>query len=339
MNKNISKILIIGFGASGIRHFKILKKILPNVEIRILRSKISKNKKDNKLNKIFIYKLNEALKFKPQISVICSPATKHIETAKLLAKNKSDLFIEKPLSSELKGITELIKIRNKYNLKIQVGYNLRFDESLKRYRNLILKGIVGDIYSIRCEAGSYLPGWRPKIDYRNSVSAKKELGGGVLLELSHEIDYLQWIFGKIISVNSKVVRHSALDIDVEDTSYLILKFKSEDNPGSIFGNLVLDFIRHDPTRKCLAIGSNGSLSWCYYSGDIKLFKNNKWKKIYSRSKNINESYLTQWKNFLKKSNKDHENSLEDSIKVLNVINSAKSSNKLSGKTCVIKNEK
>ena len=339
MNKNISKILIIGFGTSGIRHFKILKKILPKVEIRIYRSNVNKNKINNKLNKFFIYRLCEALKFNPQISVICSPATKHLEIAKLLAKNKSDLFIEKPLSHELKGINELIKFRNKLNLKIQVGYNLRFDESLIRYRNLILKGIVGDIYSIRCEAGSHLPQWRPKIDYRNSVSAKKALGGGVLLELSHEIDYLQWIFGEIISVNSKVVRHSSLNIDVEDTSYLILKFKSKDNTRPIFGNLVLDFIRHDPIRKCLAIGSKGSLSWCYYSGDVKLFKNNKWKKIYSRSTNINQSYLNQWKNFLKKSSKNHENSLEDSIKVLKVINSAKSSNKLSGKTCVIKNEK
>jgi predicted dehydrogenase len=73
------------------------------------------------------------------------------------------------------------------------GYNLRFSYSLKRFNELIKKKIVGKILSVRCEVGQYLPDWRPNKDFRKTVSANKRLGGGVLLELSHEIDYLRWI--------------------------------------------------------------------------------------------------------------------------------------------------
>ena len=80
------------------------------------------------------------------------------------------------------------------------------------------------IRRLRCEIGQYLPLWRPGSDYRLGVSANRALGGGVLLELSHELDYLRWIFGDVDWVQASLERQSALEIDVEDTAHLLLSF-------------------------------------------------------------------------------------------------------------------
>ena len=77
------------------------------------------------------------------------------------------------------------------------AYNLRFLPSLQAYRERIQFGVIGKVLSVRCEIGQYLPSWRPGSDYRQAVSASRALGGGALLELSHEIDYLRWIFGEV----------------------------------------------------------------------------------------------------------------------------------------------
>jgi predicted dehydrogenase len=103
-----------------------------------------------------------------------------------------------------------------------VGYNLRFMKSLKKFREILKKNTIGKILSIRSEVGSYLPSWRPDSDYKKSVSAIKKLGGGVLLELSHDIDYLVWLFGNVKWVSSTIHRQSNLKIDTEDTAHITL---------------------------------------------------------------------------------------------------------------------
>ena len=82
---------------------------------------------------------------------------------------------------------------------------------------------MGEIISLEAHVGSYLPDWRPQKDYKESVSARAELGGGVLLELSHELDYIRWFFGGIDSVIAVLKNSNILGLDVEDGADLILK--------------------------------------------------------------------------------------------------------------------
>ena len=138
------------------------------------------------------------------------------------------------------------------------GYNLRFSPSLMYFNELIKKNIVGQILSVRCEVGQYLPEWRPNKDYRKTVSANFHLGGGVLLELSHEIDYLRWIFGEVDWVRATLAQQSSLVFDVEDSAHLTLGFLPNENGRQLIGTLNLDFIRHDQTRACIAIGEKGA---------------------------------------------------------------------------------
>ena len=121
----------------------------------------------------------------------------------------------------------LINICQSKKIALMTAYNLRFQPSLQEFRKQIKQQRIGKILSVRVEVGQYLPNWRPESDYRKGVSAQKKLGGGVLLELSHEIDYISWIFGDYKWVKAHISKQSNLEIDVEDTAYLLLGFKPD----------------------------------------------------------------------------------------------------------------
>ena len=207
----INKVLVVGFGNIGKRHYKLLKKKLPKSEIKILKTKNTKIEKG--FSKSQYINENYLEEFLPDISIISNPAPFHLYYAEKLLKLNSNIFIEKPLSDSDKKINLFLKKTKSSSASVTVGYNLRFLDSLIELKKLVDENIIGTIYSVKCDAGQYLPEWRNS-DYRKSVSAKKSLGGGVLLELSHEIDYLNWIFGKISWVNSHISKISNLEIDV-----------------------------------------------------------------------------------------------------------------------------
>ena len=237
----INRILIVGSGSIGQRHLRLARNFFPNSDIRVLNHHV-KNKTLEHSNGCFS-NINDAVKFKPEIAVIANPATFHISTALILAKIGVHLLIEKPLSTSHKNIQKLINLCQQNKIVLLVGYNLRFLKSLQYFHKVLGEGIIGNALSVRCEAGQYLPSWRPDSDYRETVSAQVDLGGGVLLELSHEIDYLRWIFGEVDWVQAILTQQSDLEINVEDTAHLVLGFCADSNESPLVGSVDLDFIR------------------------------------------------------------------------------------------------
>jgi predicted dehydrogenase len=183
---------------------------------------------------------------------------------------------------------------------LMTGYNLRFLPSLQRFRELIGEKRAGRVLSVRAEIGQYLPSWRPGHDYRQSVSAKAVLGGGVLLELSHEIDYLRWLFGEVEWVSAIQRKQSGLEVDVEDTAHLILGFANATGEVPVIAALNMDFIRHDTTRSCTVIGEAGSLRWNALAGTVEFFEQggNIWQTLFTHQHQRDDSYLSEWHHFL-----------------------------------------
>ncbi len=297
----IKTILIVGLGSIGRRHIGVIQSIFPDINIVVLRHDQCKN---NDIKALGLYRcvtsINEAIALNPQAAIISNPASKHVEVAKILAKKGISLLIEKPISDSLKGVQELIDICHKNRSVLMTGYNLRFLPSLIDFKKNILSKKIGKIYSVRSEIGQYLPSWRPGSDYRDGVSAKRKMGGGVLLELSHEIDYLSWIFGRIDWVKSHVSRQSDLEIDVEDSAQVILGFESVDDT-QLTASLNIDFIRHDMTRKCFAIGEYGTLLWDGIKGRVEFFEKDRtqvqWEVLHSSKPDRNFTYMKEIEHF------------------------------------------
>ena len=335
MAKLIERVLIVGLGSIGKRHLRLARGLMPNADIRVLRHQ--SNNEEHEYSNGSFNNLDEAVAFKPQIAVIASPASFHVSTSQSLADDGVHLLVEKPLSSSLSGVARLLETCRDKNLVLLTGYNLRFLPSLQRYRDLLDERIIGNIFSVRCEIGQYLPTWRPDTDYRTSVSARSEMGGGVLLELSHELDYLRWIFGEVEWVKATLSQQSELEIDVEDSAHLTLGFQSKSNNRQLIAQVNLDFIRHDTTRICTAIGEKGTLRWNGLNGVVSFYPagSNEWLELFSRLHHRDESYLAEWKNFIE-CVEQHKKALVtgvDGLKVLEIIESARSSDAAGGQSC------
>jgi predicted dehydrogenase len=189
--------------------------------------------------------------------------------------------------------------------------------------------LIGMVLSVRCEIGQYLPSWRPDTDYRQSVSARRELGGGALLELSHELDYLRWIFGEVEWVRATLSHQSSLVIDVEDTAHLILGFVPAVNGRQLVGAVNMDFVRHDTTRLCTVIGDKGSLRWNGLTGVVDLFEKGAkgWRELFHLPHQRDDSYLAEWQHFLGCISEETPVTIpgEDGMAVLQIIEAARQS--------------
>lgn len=133
-----------------------------------------------------------------------------------------------------------------------------------------MKGLVegrriGRLHAVQIDIGQYLPDWRPQSDYRRNVSANKGLGGGVLLELSHEFDYLRWLLGDFDKAYCIMRNSGQLEIDVEDCVDIMLS-----RADGLVAQLHMDFLQRKATRKCKLIGEHGSLLWNLNSNTIVL---------------------------------------------------------------------
>lgn len=333
----IDRVLVVGLGSIGQRHLRLARELLPDADIRVLRHQECDSTPEYADG--CFSRLEQALDFAPQIAVIASPATFHLDMARSLAQAGVHLLVEKPLAASPAGIPFLLESCRAQGLVLLTGYNLRFLPSLQRFRSQLKEDRIGRVLSVRCEIGQYLPSWRPDADYRLGVSARRELGGGALLELSHELDYLRWIFGEVDWVKATLSRQSSLEIDVEDTAHLILGFVPDDGR-RLIGTLNMDFIRHDAVRLCVAIGEGGSLRWNGLTGAVEHLEagSKEWREIYRHQHQRDESYRAEWQHFLACVREQSAPLVtgEDGLRVMQIIEAARQASESGGQVRVAK---
>lgn len=289
------KILIAGFGSIGRRHLQNIKQLMPQAQVALMHHSPADHEQPRGTVKAFT-DLPSALAWKPQVVFVTNPAPFHISTATAFAKINADLFIEKPLSISMEGTEALTAECDRRKLVCMVGYVLRFSKPLRLLKEWIETGRVGKVLSLYAHVGRYLPQWRQGTDYRRGVSARKDMGGGVVLELSHELDYARWLIGNVSSVGAAAGHITDFEIDVEDIAEVNLHFAN----GAI-GHIHLDMFDHAPHRGCRIIGSRGTLVWENNDGihSVRLFdgESQQWEDVFEGSLEPNEMYVNQMNHF------------------------------------------
>ena len=166
------------------------------------------------------------------------------------------LLIEKPLSLNTSRLEQFAQLVRSSGVPTLIGYVLRYEPAAQYFQQQLASHNYGVPLNVRIECGSFLPDWRPEQDYRQSASASKELGGGVLLELSHELDYANWFFGPFDKVQAVLQNSGTLNIDVEDGAELLLQTSTE-----LTVSIHLDFYSKTPKRHCRVQTTTGELIW------------------------------------------------------------------------------
>ena len=209
---------------------------------------------------------------------ICVPTAFHLRLIQEIRNynNQLHIYLEKPISHGLAGCEELVYEQIKLGKALAVGYMLPNHPLVNQIEAVIKSNQLGRILSVRAESGFYLPNWHPWENYQDFYMSSKYSGGGALLDSSHEINYLQWLFGDIVEVSGYLGTVSELEITSDDLALGILKFAN-----GIIGQLQLDLLQFDESRQCKIIGEAGVLIADFTKNELKSFLKHdpNWRKL------------------------------------------------------------
>ncbi len=242
------KVLIIGLGSIGKKHVDGILKIMPNAEIYALRS----------LKNEDTYRTVKNIHNKSQIpsdidfSIISNITASHADTILEMAKYGFPLFIEKPVLSNINNAAEISNLLNNLKIKTYVACNMRFHPAIEFIRHHLQENPIR-INEINIYCGSYLPNWRPGKDFRVIYSANKIMGGGVHLDLIHELDYCCWLFGFPISRQCLQMNKSSLEIDAIDSARYLFAYDEYN------ASITLNYFRRDAKRQIEIVTSEDTL--------------------------------------------------------------------------------
>lgn len=291
------KFLVVGCGSIGQRHIRNLRELGEKeiIGCDIDQDKLSEIEQKYGVMETFI-DFKQALKKKPEAVLVCTSNVSHVPTALTAVENNCHVFVEKPLSHNLDGVDKLIERASEKGVVLMVGFNLRFHPNLLRIKDLLDERSIGKVICARAEIGQYLPEWHPWEDYRKSYSAQKALGGGIVLDAVHELDYIRWFLGEVREVFCLAGKLSNLEIDTEDIAEVLLRFKNE-----TIAEVHMDYIQRSYSRSCQIIGDKGTILWDFNKSTVKLYsiENKQWQNFVERNFDFNRTYLNEIRHFIK----------------------------------------
>ena len=320
------KIIFFGLGSIGKKHALLLKKNYPQHQLWAFRSGSSTSPNStssnltspNELGLPEIKDLAELEKIQPDAAFITNPTSEHLKYAIYCAKKKINLFIEKPLDKSNKNLSAFIKEVKKSKVKVYVAYCLRFHPVIQW-----LKEYLREHHPIHAtiNCSSYLPNWRKNGPHLQSYSAQKELGGGVILDLSHEIDYLYYLFGKVKKIKANAAKISDVTVDAEDFADVLLQFDK------VYANLHLNFLSRLKRREIIIDFKDQTIIADLINSKVVILKENKnlVRKFAGEPDQMYLSQLHYFFNLLKEDNlspnksEDKSNIINEIVDVFNLI--------------------
>lgn len=315
------KFLIAGLGSIGRRHLRNLVE-LGEEDILLYRTHQA-TLSDADLDAYpAVTDLQEAIEQKPDAVIISNPTALHVGVAIPCAKAGCALFLEKPLSTSMEGLHELNRSLQATGKPALVGFQFRFHPAFQQIARWIRDGVIGRVISSNVYWGEYLPDWHPWEDYRLSYSARKELGGGVVLTLCHPIDYLRWLLGEVCEISAFVGKISDLELEVEDAAEITMRHAS-----GALSHIHLDYYTRPKIHTLEISGSNGAIVWDEASNETRYFSDAEKRWIAFRPSQDferNDLFLAEMRHFLAvlKNQEEPQCLFSDGIRVQEIIMSA-----------------
>lgn len=250
------RVLVAGTGSIGRRHIANVRQLRPHARIALLRDGGRTDEYSESLGGPVFGSLAEALAWQPSLAIVATPSDRHAEILHLLLAAGIACFIEKPVVTQREALDALQALNPAALPPTQVGCVLRFLPSLRQLRRWLDDGRLGAVVRMGFEVGQWLPDWRPAQDYRQSYSASAVRGGGVVLDLVHELDLAVWLGDADTLLGAWGGKRSRLEIAAEDVALLTLQ-----GAGGALASVQLDYVCRRPVRRLHIVGDQGSAHW------------------------------------------------------------------------------
>ena len=250
------RILVVGAGSIGTRHIRNLLQLKAG-EVECCDS--NRTRVEELRTRFGIRgttRLEEALDRRPGAVIIAAPTHLHVPIAMQAIQTGAALLIEKPVSNSLEEAERLAAAARQRRAVILIGCNMRFHPGVAALKKSMEAGLLKKPLMHQAWFSHSLANWRPGTDYRQTYSARRDQGGGIIFEGTHELDYLRWIFGEVADLDCFAEQVGDLEIDSEDLALIRLRFES----GAV-GQLHLDYLNPFKMRGCEVTGTDGILRW------------------------------------------------------------------------------
>jgi predicted dehydrogenase len=255
------KIAVLGTGSAGLRHLMAIRS-LDGVEPIAVPIRTARLTELEAHGFVTVPDLHSASSNGARAAIIATDTARHADDAVAALKEGLDVLVEKPLAVDASQAHKVCEVASKLGRRVYVGCQLRFFDSLVRFRQTVAG--LGRLHSVRIECQSYLPCWRPDRPYRDSYSARAE-EGGVLRDLIHEIDYAGWLFGWPDACQARLSNLGRLEIGAEEVADL-----TWETPAGVLVSMTLDYLSRPSRRQMRACGEWGTAEWDALSGTVTL---------------------------------------------------------------------
>jgi predicted dehydrogenase len=258
----MKRILIIGLGSIGRRHTRNLAALYPDSTFVFLRHSGQTDSFVHEMGGTVETSFETVLNQKFDLAVVSSPSANHIDVLPRLIASGVKLFVEKPIVTSLEDCDSILQaLADAPDAVRASGFNFRYIQSLRTMHDMIVRGELGTIVRASFVAGQWLPDWRPDQDYRKVYSADAARGGGVELDLVHEIDVARWFLGNL-ELNYAIGRKaSSLAITSNDVSSMIFTGCEAGKKTAPIVHVSLDYVSRKRVRQYEIVGDAGSLFW------------------------------------------------------------------------------
>lgn len=325
------RVLVLGAGSIGQRHLINLISLGRGVAVVAVDPVESNRAAASALGVTTAVSLERALSDHAfDAAIVCTPNHLHVRQCSTLLEASVHVFVEKPLAPSLDEALSLGPVVERSGKKLMVGCNLRFHPGVQGIKAVLDQGRIGRPLWARAWFAHYLPNWRPGQDYRQTYSAQKAQGGGILLDAIHEPDYVSWLFGPVAKVQGLMTTVSDLEIDVEDVASYTMWHGER-----FFSQIHVDFVRRDKARGIEVAGSEGTVVWTSRAKNpedvcMRVFdaKTSDWVPlVVDPEYNLNQQYVDELAYFLDCVERDEPcmNGLDEAVGTIRILDGVRAS--------------
>jgi len=258
------RVLVVGLGSMGKRRVRNMQRLGVTSIVGFDPREDRRAEAAERYGIPTVATLDEAFQQHPDAVVASTPPDRHVQVGRRALDESCSFFLEASVVDD--GLEQLGRDTEAKGLVGAASCTMRFNPSVRTIKEVVDSGVIGKVLTVDHHSGQWLPDWHPWEDYRTFYVSRRETGACREI-VPFELSWLTWIFGGLTNVSAMKAKLSDLDADIDDVYQLLFTLER----GGL-GHLTVDVLARDPIRRCLVIGTEGTIVWNWADHEVRVFR-------------------------------------------------------------------